>query len=52
VTPPVFVLHEVFGYAHAEIAGILDRSLGLIPDGDKVRGIYVITNPGKLSRLG
>jgi RNA polymerase sigma factor (sigma-70 family) len=22
----VFVLHEVFGYAHAEIAGILDRS--------------------------
>ncbi len=27
-------------------------SLDLIPDGDKVRGIYVVTNPDKLSRLG
>jgi RNA polymerase sigma factor (sigma-70 family) len=27
-------------------------SLDLIPDGDQVRGIYVVTNPDKLSRLG
>jgi RNA polymerase sigma factor (sigma-70 family) len=27
-------------------------SLDLIPDSDQVRGIYVITNPDKLSRLG
>ncbi len=27
-------------------------SLDLIPDGDQVQGIYVVTNPDKLSRLG
>ena len=27
-------------------------SLDLIPGGDQVRGIYVVTNPDKLSRLG